>query len=340
MKILAIETSCDETSCAVVADGRVVLSGVTASQTKEHKLYGGVVPEIASRRHCESIAGLCGEALEQAGTALSEIDALAVTFAPGLIGALLVGLNFAKGVALALDKPLIPVHHIKGHIAANYIENRDLTPPFTALVVSGGHTALIEVRGYTEFNVIGSTLDDAAGEAFDKAARAMGFDYPGGVHIDQAAKSGDITKYKLPYPKTGDEYGFSFSGLKTAVINLINNFGQKGEPLDIPSLAACFQHTVCDILTEKTIKAAKSARGVSYKKIAVSGGVAANSYLREMLKTRAAENDIELYMPSVALCGDNAAMIGCQGYYEYLAGNAAGRGEASGLNAVASAKAL
>ncbi|MCL2633639.1 MAG: tRNA (adenosine(37)-N6)-threonylcarbamoyltransferase complex transferase subunit TsaD [Oscillospiraceae bacterium] len=328
MKILSIETSCDETSVAVTENGRRVLSNVTASQIEEHKLYGGVVPEIASRRHCESIVSVTDEALRQAGIELTDIDAVAVTYAPGLIGALLVGVNFAKGVALACGKPLIPVHHIRGHIAANYIEFPELEPPFLALVVSGGHTSIIEVRDYTEFNVIGSTLDDAAGEAFDKAARAMGFPYPGGLYIDKASKNGDTSKYKLPYPKTENEYDFSFSGLKTAVINLIHNSAQKNEELDINSLAACFQNTVCEILVDKTIKAAEK---FGHKKIALSGGVAANSGLRDMLNERCSDVGIDLYIPPISLCGDNAAMIGCQGFYEYRAGNVAG----SDLNAYA-----
>ncbi|MDR0196610.1 MAG: tRNA (adenosine(37)-N6)-threonylcarbamoyltransferase complex transferase subunit TsaD [Oscillospiraceae bacterium] len=333
MKILAVETSCDETSCAVVSDGRVVLSNVTASQTDEHKLYGGVVPEIASRRHCENIVGVCEQALELSGLTLGGIDALAVTFAPGLIGALLVGVNFAKGMAMALNKALIPVHHLKGHIAANYIEYPELTPPFLALTVSGGHTVIAKVADYTDIRVIGSTLDDAAGEVFDKVARAMGFGYPGGVYIEEAAKIGDSTKYKLPRPKTEREYDFSFSGLKTAVINLIHKSAQRNEEIDFPSLAASFQRTVCDVLAEKTIRAAQFAEaGSPYKKIALSGGVAANSCLRKTLAERALENGAELYVPKVSLCGDNAAMVGCQGYYEYLAGNTAG----SELNAYAS----
>lgn len=331
MLILAIETSCDETAAAVVKDGRHILSSVIASQIDEHKLYGGVVPEIASRRHCESIVGVTDEALKEAGIVLNEIDAVAVTFAPGLIGALLVGVNFAKGLAVAAEKPLIPVHHIKGHIAANYIAHKELEPPYLCLVVSGGHSHIVETLDYTNFNVIGRTLDDAAGEAFDKAARAMGFPYPGGVYIDRAAKNGDINKYRLPRPKTENEFDFSFSGLKTAMINLIHNSAQKGETLDTDSLSASFQHTVSDILTPKFIAAADRH---GYKTLALSGGVAANSYLRQMLQSRADERGMKLFVPPVSLCGDNAAMIGCQGYYEYLNGNIAD----SGLNAAASLK--
>ncbi len=328
MKILAIESSCDETACAVVENGRCVLSNVVASQVDEHKLYGGVVPEIASRRHCENITGVCEQALENAGISLNEIDALAVTYAPGLIGALLVGVNFAKGMASALSKPLIPVHHIKGHIAANYISYPELEPPFTAMAVSGGHSHIIEVSDYTEFRVIGRTIDDAAGEAFDKAARAMGFPYPGGVYIDRAAKRGDPKKYKLPRPHTEGEFDFSFSGLKTNVINLIHNAQQKGGTLDIDSLAASFQYTVSEILSEKLIKAA--LRG-GYKKIVLAGGVAANSGLRSAVREKAGAHEIEVFTPPISLCGDNAAMIGAQAYYEYLSGRTAD----SSLNAYA-----
>lgn len=331
MKILAIESSCDETACAVVEDGRTILSSVVATQIDEHKLYGGVVPEIASRRHCENIVGVCDEALVQAGLSLEQCDAVAVTYAPGLIGALLVGVNFAKGIALAMEKPLIPVHHIKGHIAANYIAHPELKPSYICLVASGGHSHIIKVNGYTEFETIGRTLDDAAGEAFDKAARSMGFPYPGGVHVDKAAKLGDCKRYKLPVPKTDNPYDFSFSGLKTAVINLVHNAEQKGEAINVNDLAASFQHTVCDILTSRFIRAAVDN---GYKTIALAGGVVANSGLREMLENMAEEHGMKLYVPPVSLCGDNAAMIGSQGYYEFLAGNTVG----SELNAVASLK--
>ena len=329
MKILAIESSCDETACAVVEDGRKIISSVVATQIEEHKLYGGVVPEIASRRHCENIIGVCAEALEKAEMKLGDADAVAVTYAPGLIGALLVGVNFAKGLALAANKPLIPVHHIKGHIAANYLAHEGLEPPYLCLVASGGHSHIVKVNSYTEFETIGRTLDDAAGEAFDKAARSMGFPYPGGVHIDNAAKKGDKSKYKLPIPKTENPYDFSFSGLKTAVINLVHNTEQKGGTLDTDSLAASFQYTVSDILSGRFIRAAEEN---GYKTIALAGGVAANSGLRELLTKRAEEKGMTLYVPPISLCGDNAAMIGSQAYYEYLSGNIA---DAS-LNAVAS----
>jgi len=328
LQILSIESSCDETAAAVIRDGREIVSSVVATQIEEHRLYGGVVPEIASRRHCESIVGVVNEALEKAGLTAKDIDAVAVTFAPGLIGALLVGVNFAKGLAYSLGKPLIPVHHIRGHIAANYLAHKELEPPYMCLVASGGHSHIVRVNSYTEFETVGRTVDDAAGEAFDKAARAMGFPYPGGVFIDKASKLGDLTKYRLPKPKTQNPYDFSFSGLKTAVINLIHNADQKGEEIDVNSLAACFQSTVGEILTDKFIAAAQE---FGYKKIALAGGVAANSGLRETLSTAAEKNGMTLYVPPLSLCGDNAAMIGCQGYYEFLAGNIANES----LNAIA-----
>ncbi|MCH5324090.1 MAG: tRNA (adenosine(37)-N6)-threonylcarbamoyltransferase complex transferase subunit TsaD [Eubacterium sp.] len=320
MKILSIESSCDETAAAVVEDGRTVLSSVIATQIDEHKLYGGVVPEIASRRHCENITGVIKEALDKAGAQLSDMDAVAVTNAPGLIGALLVGVSFAKGLAMSAGLPLVPVHHIKGHIAANYITHKELEPPYLCLVVSGGHTHIVKVESYTELETVGKTVDDAAGEAFDKAARALGFPYPGGVYIDRAAKQGDPSKYKLPIPNTQNPYDFSFSGLKTAVINLIHNARQKGEEVDVNSLAACFQQTAVTMLKNKFIAAAND---LGYKKIALAGGVAANSALRSALAQAADENGMSFYVPELSLCTDNAAMIGCQGYYEYLAGNTA-----------------
>ena len=297
MKILAIESSCDETAAAVVEDGRRIISNIIATQVEEHKLYGGVVPEIASRRHCESIVGVVDEALEKAEMKLGDIDAVAVTYAPGLIGALLVGVNFAKGLAFASGKPLIPVHHIKGHIAANYIAHPELEPPYICLAASGGHSQIMRVESYTKFSTIGRTMDDAAGEAFDKAAQ-----------------NGDPKKYKLPRPHTAEPYDFSFSGLKTNVINLVHNAEQKGEQLDINSLAASFQYTVADILTSKFVAAANE---FGYKTAALAGGVAANSGLRSMLEERCAASGIKLYIPPISLCGDNAAMIGSQAYYEY-----------------------
>lgn len=321
MNILAIESSCDETAAAVVSDGREIISSVVATQIEEHRLYGGVVPEIASRRHCESITAVVSEALEKAELKASEVDAIAVTYAPGLVGALLVGVNFAKGLAFSTGKPLIPVHHIRGHIAANYLAHKELEPPYMCLVASGGNSIIVRVKDYTDFELIGQTVDDAAGEAFDKSARAMGFPYPGGVFIDKASKTGDAAKYKLPKPHTVNPYDFSFSGLKTAVINLIHNTEQRGEELDKNSLAASFQKTVSEILTDKFIGA---ARVYGSEKIALAGGVAANSGLRETLGDAAEKHGMELFIPPVSLCGDNAAMIGSQAYYEYLAGNAAG----------------
>ncbi len=330
MKILAIESSCDETAAAVVEDGKKVLSSAVVSQIEEHRLYGGVVPEIASRRHCESITAITQEALSQAGLSLEEIDAFAVTYAPGLIGALLVGVNFAKGLALAAKKPLIPVHHIRAHIAANYISNPELKPPFLCLVASGGHSHIIEVLDHTSFRVTGRTRDDAAGEAYDKAARAMGFPYPGGKEIDEAAKRGDRSVYPLPHPQVdGCPYDFSFSGLKTAVINLLHNAEQKGEMINRDDLCAGFQHTVCDILSGKLMQAAEE---FGYRKIAIAGGVSANSGLRERLQAECEKRGYQFYLPALSLCGDNAAMVGCQAYYEYLAGHTAGYD----LNAVAS----
>lgn len=320
MDILAIESSCDETAAAVVRDGREIISSVVATQIEEHRLYGGVVPEIASRRHCESICAVVSEALEKAGTTAEAVDAIGVTFAPGLIGALLVGVNYAKSLAFGLKKPLVPVHHIRGHIAANYLAHPELSPPYLCLVASGGHSHIVEVKDYTEFAVIGRTVDDAAGECFDKAARAMGFPYPGGVFIDNAAKLGDPTKYRLPKPHTQNPYDFSFSGLKTAVINLIHNAEQKGEEIDVNALAACFQKTVSEILTDKFIAAAME-RG--YRKIALAGGVAANSGLRGKLSEEAEKRGLELFVPPLSLCGDNAAMIGAQAFYEYQNGTVA-----------------
>ncbi len=333
MKILAIESSCDETAAAVVENGVKILSNVVSTQIEEHKKYGGVVPEIASRRHCENILGVVRKALDDANVTLAETDAVAVTYAPGLIGALLVGVSFAKGLAVSADKPLIPVHHIAGHIAANYLASADsaepLKPPYICLVASGGHSHIIEVVDYTKFRVLGRTHDDAAGEAFDKAARVLGFPYPGGVHIDKAAQQGDPNVYKLPHPKiNGSEFDFSFSGLKTAVINLVHNAEQKGEQVNKNDLAASFQKTISEILVEKTISAAKA---YGYKTVALAGGVSANSGVRALLEKECQNNGFKLYMPPLYLCGDNAAMIGCQGYYDYLAGKRGGMD----LNAVA-----
>lgn len=319
MLILAIESSCDETAAAIVKDGREVLSSVISSQVEEHKIYGGVVPEIAGRRHAENISKVVKSALQEAEINLDNIDAIAVTYAPGLIGALLVGVNFAKGLAFAANKPLIPVHHLRSHIAANYIAYPQLKPPFLCLVASGGHSHIVECKDYTKFKVIGRTRDDAAGEAFDKAARTMGLPYPGGVHLDKLSQSGNDEAYTFPKVKI-DGYDFSFSGLKTAVINLVHNAQQKGEEIFMPDLAASFQKAVVDFLTSRLMKAANDLK---YDKIALAGGVAANSALRKSLQKLCSDNNYTFYMPPLNLCGDNAAMVGAQGYYEYLSGNIA-----------------
>lgn len=321
MKLLAIETSCDETAAAVVENGRRVCSSVVYTQIEEHKQYGGVVPEIASRRHTEHIHQVTAQALQDAACTLSEVDAIAVTAAPGLIGALLVGVNFAKGLALASHKPLVPVNHLRGHIAANYIAHPELQPPFLCLVVSGGHSHIIEVQDYTHFKVIGRTRDDAAGESFDKVARSIGFPYPGGVNMDKVSHLGDIHAYHFPHPKVdGSPYDFSFSGLKTNVINLVHNAGQKGVEIHRENLAASFGHTVATILCDKLFLA---ARDLGHRTIVVAGGVSANSQLRAMLTERCKQAGYALYLPPLNLCGDNAAMIGAQGYYELMAGNTA-----------------
>lgn len=321
MKILAIESSCDETAAAVVEDGRHVLSNIVATQIAEHRLYGGVVPEIASRRHCEAIVGVTEEALSKAGLVLSEIGAVAVTYAPGLIGALLVGVNFAKGLALSGGKPLIPVHHLRGHIAANYLSHPELEPPFLCLVISGGHSHIVEVKSYTDFRVIGRTRDDAAGEAYDKAARAMGYPYPGGIEIDCAAQKGKPS-YKLPRPSVEDHpYDMSFSGLKTAVLNLLNQSKQKGEEVNKEDLCASFQLAVCDILSDR-LMLVQEATG--YRNIVLAGGVSANSGVRARIAAECEKRGLTLYMPPLCYCGDNAAMIGSQAFYEYQAGHIAG----------------
>ena len=321
MNILAVESSCDETAVAIVKDGREVLCDCIASQVDLHRIYGGVVPEIASRKHIEAIYGLADQALERANLTRKDIDAVAVTYAPGLIGAVLVGVNFAKAAAMAMNKPLIPVHHIRGHIAANYIAYPDLKPPFLCLVVSGGHTMIVEVKDYTDMNILGTTLDDAAGECFDKVARVLGMPYPGGAALDKAAKLGDETKYTLPRSKPGENpYNMSFSGLKTAALNLIHHAEQVGEELDIPSLCAAFSAAVSDTLVPRVVMALEQT---GYRKIAVAGGVAANSRIRADILAAAEKLGAEVYMPPLSLCGDNGAMIGAQAYYEYQAGNIA-----------------
>ncbi len=321
MNILAVESSCDETAVAIVRDGRQVLTDQIASQVDLHRIYGGVVPEIASRMHIEAIYGLADQALEAAGLSRKDIDAIAVTYAPGLIGAVLVGVNFAKAAAMAMNKPLIPVHHIRGHIAANYIAYPELKPPFLCLVVSGGHTMLVDVQDYTKMRILGTTLDDAAGESFDKVARVLGMPYPGGAALDKAAQTGDAAKYNLPRSKPGaNPYDMSFSGLKTAALNLIHHAEQVGEQLDIPSLCASFAAAVSDTLVPRVVAALKET---GYRKVAVAGGVAANSIIRRDVLAAAEKLGAQVYLPPLSLCGDNAAMIGAQGYYEYLAGNIA-----------------
>lgn len=329
MKILAFESTCDETAVAVVEDGRKILTDQIFSQAKLHAVYGGVVPEIASRCHVESISILAQRAIDAAGITRKDIDAVAVSYAPGLIGAVLVGVNFAKSCAYALNVPLIPVHHIRGHIAANYLAYPELEPPFLCLAISGGNTILVDVRDYTDMKIIGATRDDAAGECFDKTARVLGLPYPGGKPMDDLAQGGDDTRYVFPIAHVdGNPYDMSFSGLKTAIINLIHNAEQKGEQIDRAGLAASFAKAVSDSLVPRTVHAAKE---LGYKKVVVAGGVAANSRIRADFAKAAKENGFELYVPPLKLCGDNGAMVGAQGYYEYLAGHTAG----SDLNAYA-----
>ena len=322
MNILAVESSCDETAVAIVVDGRKVLTDCIASQVDLHRIYGGVVPEIASRKHIEAIYGLADQALATTGLSRSDIDAVAVTYAPGLIGAVLVGVNFAKAAAMALNKPLIPVHHIRGHIAANYLAYPELEPPFLCLVVSGGHTMIIDVEDYTKMKILGTTLDDAAGESFDKVGRVLGMPYPGGAALDKAASMGDETKYYLPRSKPGQNpLDMSFSGLKTAALNLIHHAEQVGEELDINSLCASFCAAVSDTLVPRVIQAMEQT---GRKKLAVAGGVAANSRIRADIIRAAEKLDAQVYLPPLKLCGDNAAMIGAQAFFEYSAGNTAG----------------
>ena len=322
MIILAVESSCDETAVALVEDGRKILTDCIASQVDLHRIYGGVVPEIASRKHIEAIYGLADQALAETGLSRADIDAVAVTYAPGLIGAVLVGVNFAKAAAMTLNKPLIPVHHIRGHIAANYLAYPELEPPFLCLVVSGGHTMIIDVQDYTQMEILGTTLDDAAGECFDKVGRVLGMPYPGGAALDKAATLGDESKYDLPCSKPGQNpYDMSFSGLKTAALNLIHHADQVGEALDVNSLCAAFCGAVSDNLVPRVMQAMKQT---GRKKLAVAGGVAANSRIRGDILRAAKEIDAEVFLPPLKLCGDNAAMVGAQAYFEYLAGNTAG----------------
>ena len=316
--ILAVESSCDETAAAVVKNGRWVLSNVISSQIALHTLYGGVVPEIASRKHIENIDGVIRQALTDASMTLAEMDAVGVTYEPGLVGALLVGVAEAKAIAFAADKPLIGVHHIEGHICANYIEDKTFEPPYIALVVSGGHSHLVQVSDYGKYEILGRTRDDAAGEAYDKVARAIGMGYPGGPKIDAAAKQGDPNAVRFPRVFLEEEsYDFSFSGLKSAVLNYVNKQKMTGEPIVPEDIAASFQQSVVEVLVEKTVKAAKE-RGM--KQVALAGGVASNSALRAGMRAACEREGLSLHIPSPVLCTDNAAMIGCAAYYEYLAG--------------------
>lgn len=316
--ILAIESSCDETACAVVKNGRDVCSNVIYSQIELHTLYGGVVPEIASRKHIEKINPVIKTALQDAGKTLEDMDAIAVTYGPGLVGALLVGVAEAKAIAYATGKPLVGVHHIEGHIAANYIENKDLEPPFLCLVVSGGHTHLVKVKDYDEFEIVGKTRDDAAGEAFDKVARAIGLGYPGGPKVDKLAKEGNKDAISFPRAKIdGNEYDFSFSGLKSAVLNYLNQCEMKGETVSYADVAASFQYAVIDVLTNHAMKACKE---MGMNKLAIAGGVASNTSLRSCLQNACEKEGISFYYPSPGYCTDNAAMIGAAGYYSYIKG--------------------
>ncbi len=316
--ILAIESSCDETAASVVKNGREVLSNVISSQIELHKLYGGVVPEIASRKHIEKINQVIEEALTEAGVTLDDLDAVGVTYGPGLVGALLVGVAEAKAIAYAKKLPLVGVHHIEGHISANYIENKELEPPFICLVVSGGHTHLVCVKDYGTYEIIGRTRDDAAGEAFDKVARAIGLGYPGGPKIDKLSKEGNANAIPFPRAKIeGAEYDFSFSGVKSAVLNYINGCKMKGEEFSQADIAASFQKAVTDVLVANAIHAVKE---YGFTKLAIAGGVASNSTLRGAMKEACDENSIEFFHPSPIFCTDNAAMIGVAAYYEYING--------------------
>ena len=321
MDILGIESTCDETAAAVVQDGKTVVSNVIATSVQEQALYGGVVPEIASRRHAESISGVVDKALADAGLTIGEVDGVAVTFAPGLIGAVLVGVNYAKGLAYAAGKPLIPVHHLRGHIAANYLTHPDLQPPFLCLVASGGHSHIVMVEDWCRYRVLGRTVDDAAGEAFDKVARTLGLPYPGGPSVAAAAKQGDPHAYKLPTPHVEGKYNVSFSGLKTAVINEVHNAQQKGQTVSVPDMAASFQERIAQILAKKLLAAGADTGA---KTIALAGGVAANGRLRQLVNDGAQKLGARVVLPELKYCGDNGAMIAAQGYYELKNGNVAG----------------
>ncbi|HEY5560352.1 MAG TPA: tRNA (adenosine(37)-N6)-threonylcarbamoyltransferase complex transferase subunit TsaD [Clostridiaceae bacterium] len=321
IKVLAIESSCDETASAVVVNGRKVLSNIIASQIEIHEKYGGVVPEVASRKHVEVISVVVAESLEQAGVKLSDIDAVAVTYGPGLVGALLVGLQFAKALAYSINKPLIGVNHIEGHICANFIEHEDLEPPFVCLVVSGGHSNIVYMEDFGKFHILGQTRDDAAGEAFDKVARAIGLGYPGGPKIDRISKSGNENAIKFPRANFHEEsLDFSFSGLKSSVLNYINKEKMLGHELITPDIAASFQKALVDVLVDNSFKACEIK---DVKRLVVAGGVASNSYLRQKLMERGKSNGIEVLYPSPILCTDNAVMIGSAGYFEFIKGNIA-----------------
>ena len=320
--ILAIESSCDETAAAVVKNGREVLSNIISSQIALHTLYGGVVPEIASRKHIEKINQVIEAALAEAKMTLEDMTAVAVTYGPGLVGALLVGVAEAKAVAYGAKKPLVGIHHIEGHVSANFIEHPDLEPPFVCLIVSGGHTHLVIVRDYGEFEIIGRTMDDAAGEAFDKVARAVGLGYPGGPKVDRAAKEGNPHAIEFPRARVGgSEYDFSFSGMKSAVLNYINQAQMKGEAISVPDLCASFQNAVVDVLVSRAVAAVKE---FGFDKLAIAGGVASNSALREGMRKACEREGLKLYYPSPIYCTDNAAMIGAAAYYEYINGAQAG----------------
>ena len=320
--ILAIESSCDETAASVVKNGREVLSNVISSQIDLHTLYGGVVPEIASRKHIEKINQVVEEALKEADLTLEQVTAIAVTYGPGLVGALLVGVAAAKAIAFAANKPLIGVHHIEGHICANFIENKELEPPFACLVVSGGHTHLVKVTDYGKYEILGKTRDDAAGEAYDKVARAIGLGYPGGPKIDKLSKEGDENAIVFPKAKVGGAaYDFSFSGLKSAVLNYLNGCEMKGIAVNTADVAASFQKSVVDVLLEHSLHAIEE---YEFEKFAIAGGVASNSTLRETFSKELSKRNVEFYHPSPVFCTDNAAMIGVAGYYEYIAGNRSG----------------
>ncbi|MCI6248262.1 tRNA (adenosine(37)-N6)-threonylcarbamoyltransferase complex transferase subunit TsaD [bacterium] len=321
MYILGIESSCDETAAAVVEDGKILHSNVISTSVKEQALYGGVVPEIASRRHAEYISATVEQALRDAGMTIADMDAVAVTFAPGLIGAVLVGVNFAKGLAYGAGKPLVPVHHLRGHIAANYLTHPELKPPFLCLVASGGHSHIVEVQDWCRYRVLGRTVDDAAGEAFDKVARTLGLPYPGGPSIARAAKTGNPRAYRLPTPKVEGKYNVSFSGLKTAVVNEVHNAEQRGGAVNVPDMAASFQERIAQILAHKLLDAAADTGA---KTICLAGGVAANGRLRQLVNDGAQKLGARVYLPELKFCGDNGAMIAAQGYYEYRDGNIAG----------------